>query len=96
MAFTIFYLYGSDGFRPWAWSIFAFTNFRPEIAGATMGVFLLLIPIIWLIVDIIKKKSPIPLLVFIAITISAIYLDGSGHSAWWQTFAKWFVDTFFK
>ena len=75
---------------------FAFTNFRPEIAGATMGVFLLLIPIIWLIVDIIKKKSPIPLLVFIAITISAIYLDGSGHSAWWQTFAKWFVGTFFK
>jgi len=74
---------------------FGFTNFRPEIAGALMGVFLLLVPIIWLIVDVIKKKSPIPLLVFIGITISAIYLDGSGHSAWWQTFAKWFVATFF-
>jgi uncharacterized membrane protein YozB (DUF420 family) len=75
---------------------FAFANFRPEVAGATMGVFLLLIPIIWLIIDIIKKKSPIPLLIFIAITISAIYLDGAGHSTWWQTFAKWFVNTFFK
>lgn len=75
---------------------FAFANFRPEFAGATMGIFLLLIPIIWLIVDIIKKKSPIPLLIFIAITVSAIYLDGCGHSAWWQTFAKWFADTFFK
>lgn len=75
---------------------FAFGNFSPEVAGATMGIFMLLIPIIWLIIDIVKKKSPIPLLVFIAITISAIYLDGCGHSAWWQTFAKWFADTFFK
>ncbi len=75
---------------------FAFGNFRPEVAGATMGVFLLLIPIIWLIIDIVKKKSPVPLLIFIAITISAIYMDGCGHSAWWQTFAKWFADTFFK
>jgi hypothetical protein len=75
---------------------FAFTNFSPEIAGPIMGIFLLLIPIIWLIIDIVKKKSPIPLLVFIAITISAIYMDGCGHSAWWQTFAKWFADTFFK
>ena len=75
---------------------FAFTNFSPEVAGAIMGIFMLLLPIIWLIVDIIKKKSPIPLLVFIAITISAIYLDSCGYSAWWQTFAKWFADTFFK
>lgn len=74
---------------------FAFTNFRPEIAGATLGIMMLLVPIIWLVVDIIKKKSPVPLLVFIAITISAIYLEGSGHAAWWQTFAKWFADTFF-
>jgi len=75
---------------------FAFTNFRPEVAGAILGVFMLLVPIIWLIVDIIKKKSPIPLLVFIAISISAIYMDSCGHSAWWQTFARWFADAFFK
>ncbi|MBK7474883.1 MAG: hypothetical protein IPI11_02270 [Haliscomenobacter sp.] len=75
---------------------FGFANFSPEIAGATMGIFLLLIPIIWLIVDIIKRKSPIPLLIFIAITISAINMDSAGHSEWWQTFAKWFADTFFK
>ena len=73
----------------------AFGNFSPAVAGATMGIFLLLIPIIWLIVDVVKKKSSIPLLVFIAITISAIYLDSCGHAAWWQSFAKWFVDTFF-
>jgi len=65
------------------------------VAGATMGIALLLVPIIWLIVDVVRKKSPIPLLVFIAITISAIYMDGAGHAAWWQTFARWFAGTFF-
>lgn len=74
---------------------FAFANFRPEVAGATLGICMLLVPIIWLIVDLIKKKSPIPLLVFIAITISAIYMDGAGHAAWWQSFARWFAGTFF-
>ena len=75
---------------------FAFANFKPEVAGSILGIFLLLVPIIWLIIDIIKKKSPIPLLIFIAITISGIYLDGAGHSTWWQTFAQWFADTFFN
>lgn len=74
---------------------FAFGHFIPEVAGATMGVIMLLVPIIWLIVDIVKKKSPIPLLIFIAITISAIYMDGCGHSAWWQNFAKWMVTNLF-
>jgi len=74
---------------------FAFTNFSPEVAGATLGICMLFVPIIWLIVDIVKKRSPIPLLVFIAITISAIYLDGAGHAAWWQSFARWFAGTFF-
>lgn len=74
---------------------FAFANFRPEVAGAAMGIMMLLVPIIWLVVDLIKKKSPIPLLVFIAITISAIYLDGAGHSVWWQNFAKWIVTNLF-
>lgn len=74
---------------------FAFANFRPEVAGAAMGIMMLLVPIIWLVVDLIKKKSPIPLLVFIAITISAIYLDGAGHSTWWQNFAKWIVTNLF-
>ena len=75
---------------------FAFRHFSPEVAGATLGIILLLVPIIWLIIDIIKKKSPIPLLVFIAISLTAGYMNGAGHSAWWQTFSKWFADAFFK
>jgi hypothetical protein len=74
---------------------FAFRHFSPEAAGLTMAVFLLFIPIIWLIVDIIKKKSPVPLLVFIAISISAIFLEGNGHAAWWQATAKWIADNLF-
>ncbi len=74
---------------------FAFANFRPEVAGATMGIMMLLVPIIWLVIDIIKKKSPIPLLIFVIITISAIYLGGAGHSEWWQNFAKWIVINLF-
>jgi hypothetical protein len=75
---------------------FAFGNFSPAVAGATLVIMMLLIPSIWLIIDIVKKTYPIPLLVFIGITLSAIYLDSCGHSAWWQTFAKWFADSFFK
>ena len=75
---------------------FAFLNFSPEVAGATLGITLLLVPIIWLIIDIVKKRSPIPLLVFIAISLTAGYMNGAGHSAWWQGFAKWFADAFFK
>jgi hypothetical protein len=75
---------------------FAFRHFSPEVAGATLGILFLLVPIIWLIVDIIKKKSPIPLLVFIAISFTAGYMNNAGHSTWWQTFAKWFAEMFFK
>jgi hypothetical protein len=75
---------------------FAFRHFSPEVAGATLGILFLLVPIIWLIVDIVKKKSPIPLLIFIAISITIGYMNGAGHSAWWQTFAGWFANAFFK
>lgn len=74
---------------------FAFRNFSPEVAGPSLGILFLGIPLIWLIIDIIKKRSPIPLLVFIAISMTAGYMNGAGHSTWWQTFAKWFAGTFF-
>lgn len=74
---------------------FAFANFNPAVAGITMAVFLLGLPIIWLIVDVVKKKSPFPLLVFICISISAVYIENSGHATWWQSFAKWVTTTLF-
>lgn len=74
---------------------FAFTHFSPPVAGMILATFLLFIPIIWLIVDIIKKRSPIPLLVFIVISIASVFIENSGQSAWWQAFAKWVVSTLF-
>lgn len=74
---------------------FAFVNFPTPVAIAIMVTTALLIPIAWLIADIVKKKSPIPLLVFIAITISVIVKGNLGHSAWWQGFTKWIVNTLF-
>lgn len=74
---------------------FLFNHFRPEVAGATLGVLFLLTPIIWLVIDLIKRKSPVPLLVFLAISLTAGYMSGAGHSAWWQNFARWFANSFF-
>ncbi len=43
----------------------------------------------WMIADIIKKRSAFPMAVFLAITATAFFIGGNGHSAWWQAFAKW-------
>lgn len=74
---------------------FAFVNFQPEVAGIFMAVTFLLLPLVWLIVDILKKRSPVPLLVFIAITLVAAIKGGFGHSAGWQQFARWIVEHLF-
>lgn len=74
---------------------YAFVNFPPQVAGIIMAIVFLLVPIVWLIIDIVKKKSPIPLSIFLGITIVAFLKESAGHSVWWQSFAKWIADTFF-
>lgn len=74
---------------------FAFVNFQPQVAGIFMAANFLLLPLVWLIVDIVKKRSPVPLLVFIGITIMAAVKDGFGHSDAWQGFAGWVVERLF-
>jgi hypothetical protein len=73
----------------------AFMNFPPQVAGPIMGVVFLLVPLVWLIIDIVKKKSPVPLLIFIAISLTAANVSSSGHAAWWQAFAGWVKNTLF-
>ncbi|WP_375444625.1 hypothetical protein [uncultured Fibrella sp.] len=56
----------------------------PIIVALTTGTGL-----VWLIVDIRQKRSPFPMAVFVGIGFIAFVLAANGHSAWWQSFAKW-------
>jgi len=73
----------------------AFGNFPPHVAGPILGLMFLGLPVIWLIVDVVRKRSPVPLLTYIAITITAVVLPGQGHAGWWQGFAGFLARTFF-
>jgi uncharacterized membrane protein YozB (DUF420 family) len=66
---------------------FAFATFPPQVAGPLLGLSFLVLPVVWLVLDLRRKKSPIPLLTYIAITFCSIVMQGQGQSAWWQNFA---------
>jgi hypothetical protein len=53
------------------------------------------IGIIWLILDIRNKKSAFPMSVFVVLGLFTGFINGNSHSAWWQNFGKWWVETFF-
>ncbi len=74
---------------------FLFGHFPPPVAGPIIGLLFLGLPLIWLIVDLVKKKSAVPLLVYIAVTIAAVIMPGQGHTVWWQGFSKLVADRFF-
>ena len=73
----------------------AFGHLPPHVAGPILGVTFLALSLIWLIVDVVRKRSPVPLLTYIAITITAVVLPGLGHTGWWQGFAGFLARTFF-
>jgi hypothetical protein len=50
--------------------------------------------IVWLIMDIKNKKSAFPMGVYVAISLFMGAL-GDGKAAWWQSFAKWWVETLY-
>ena len=65
------------------------------VGGIIMLVFTTIAPIAWLIMDIRNKKSAFPMgfYVFVAFCMNAIGIGS--HSAWWQSFARWWVETFY-
>lgn len=73
---------------------YAFITFGPQIAIPILIVSLLL-PFIWMIVDLIKKRSYIPMAVYLAIAVSSVLIKQNGHTEWWQTFAKWLASNLF-
>jgi hypothetical protein len=58
---------------------------------ATVG----LITLVWLIVDIVKKRSAFPMGVFLFTIAITFVINPNNHSAWWQAFAKWLVTNLF-
>jgi hypothetical protein len=51
--------------------------------------------IIWLIIDIRNKKSAFPMGIFLLINFIMNAIGIGSHSAWWQGFAKWWVETLY-
>lgn len=74
---------------------FAFNHLPAPVAGAILGLLFVGVPLIWLIVDLIKKKSPVPMMIFLGISLFVGFMQGQGHSAWWQSFAKFIADHLF-
>jgi hypothetical protein len=53
------------------------------------------IGLVWLVLDILNKKSALPMGVFVGTGIIATFINANAHSVWWQSFAQWLVRTFF-
>ncbi len=51
--------------------------------------------IIWLIIDIKNKKSAFPMGVYVAVALIMFVIGAGAQSAWWQGFAKWWVETLY-
>ncbi|MBK9411776.1 MAG: hypothetical protein IPN47_27755 [Gemmatimonadetes bacterium] len=68
---------------------FAFAHLPPQIAGPLLGLSFLVLPLVWLVFDLRQKKSPIPSLTYLGISLCAATMQGQGQgqSAWWQAVA---------
>lgn len=53
------------------------------------------IGLIWLIIDLRNKKSAFPMGVYLIITLIMNAIGIGSQSAWWQGFAKWWVNTLY-
>ena len=53
------------------------------------------IGLIWLIMDIRNKKSAFPMGIYLVITFIMNAIGIGSQSAWWQGFAKWWVETLY-
>jgi hypothetical protein len=69
--------------------LIVFCGLPPMAAIPFMVGSVAVVAIVWLIHDIVKKRSAFPLGVFITITAITFVIIPNGHSIWWQGFAKW-------
>jgi len=65
------------------------------IAIPIMIMLIAVITLIWMIIDIIQKRSAFPMSVFLMITITALTIGSNSHSQLWQHFAKFIAVNFF-
>ena len=66
-----------------------------QVGGIIMLLFTTIFPIIWLIVDIKNKKSAFPMGFYVLVAICMGAIGMGSHSAWWQAFAGWWVETLY-
>lgn len=75
--------------------VFAFLEIPFPFALIPMVLCTTGVGIIWLIIDIKNKKSAFPLGVYVGVSLIMFVIGAGSHSAWWQSFAKWWVNTLF-
>ena len=75
--------------------LIVFCGLPPMIAIPTMVAVTALLTLIWMIADIIKKRSAFPMGVFLSIIAVTFLIIPNSHSAWWQGFAGWIADNLF-
>ena len=75
--------------------VFAFLELPIPLALLTMLLCTTVVGIVWLIIDIINKKSAFPMGVYVVIALCMNVMGANATSAWWQSFAKWWVETLY-
>jgi hypothetical protein len=75
--------------------VFAFLEIPFPFALIPMILCNLGVGIVWLIMDIKNKKSALPMGVHVVINLIMTAIGIGSHSAWWQSFGKWWVNTLF-
>ncbi|CAN5677530.1 hypothetical protein BH11BAC3_BH11BAC3_40500 [soil metagenome] len=75
--------------------LIAVCGFKPNIAIPAMIFGIAAIALVWMITDIIKKRSAFPMAVFLGIIAITFVIGPNSHSAGWQAFAKWIADHLF-
>ena len=75
--------------------LIAVCGFNPMIAIPAMILSIALIALVWMITDIIKKRSAFPMAVFLGIIAITFVIGPNSHSACWQAFAKWIAVNLF-
>jgi hypothetical protein len=75
--------------------LIVFCAFPPQFAIPIIILFSTGIGLAWLVMDIRNKKSAFPMGAFVATGILVAFININNHAAWWQGFAKLWVNTLF-
>jgi hypothetical protein len=75
--------------------VFAFLEIPFPLALIPMLLCTAGVGIVWLIIDIKNKKSAFPMGVYVVVDLIMFIIGAGSHSAWWQSFGKWWAATLF-